>query len=484
MHEDVVRDLEYLNPWWRDGTPPAEQEHPQRLYYPVLEKMILQGRSELAVVVMGLRHTGKTHMLKQVVGKAIASGQYSPKQIVFVSGEFVELKTLIITDIVRIIEQKFVDPKKDWLLLIDEVQFFENWRQELKLIADHRPRIRCAASGSSATISKTEVIETGLGRIYQIYLPPLLFCEFLQQFRKAWPAALPTSDVQAMLEARLLGEELEVLNHEFINYINFGAFPLLAHEYKDGHCASWQELRREAHKNVVDFHVKRELSLLFGAHSSGLLHNLGHQLIENNAQGYGQQKIMKRLQTNDLTLRRYLRFLEETYFIRCFRKFDERLRILRRRHTHCRFILENCSIPSLVGDAVDADSLDMGKRVKAAALSQFGKKSPFEDYGYIDYRRLTNPFEIDLCYLRNESWPRFLAEIKWQDNNTTFEEVSGRMERLVKNWSKKNPVKSALYCTSQTSYGDGAQLCEGMRVLPAAQFSAALGMMRIGYEQI
>lgn len=483
MHEEAIQNLEDLNPWHRNGKPPAEHEHPRRLYYPILEKRILQGRVGRAVVIMGLRRTGKTHMLKQVVGKAISSGQYAPQQIVFVSGDYGELRSRPITKIAQISEQKFVNPKQDWLLLIDEVQFFENWRQELKAIADLKPRIRCAASGSSSTIAKNMSSDTGLGRIYEIYLPPLLFCEFLQQFRNAWPATLQASDVQSMLEARLPGDELEVLNCEFINYINFGAFPLFAHEYQDGQCSSWQELRREARRNVVDFYVKWELSRLFGAHSPDLLHDLGHQLIENNTQEYSQRKIMKGLQTNDLTLRRYLRFLEETYFIRCFRKFDARLQTLKHRHTHCRFILENSSLPSLVGDAVDADSLDMGKRVKAAVLSQFGTKSFFEDYGYIDYRRLTNPFEIDLCYLAEENWPKFLAEIKWKDSNATFEEVSGRMERLVRNWSKKNPVRSALYCTSRTSYGDGAKLHEGMRVLPAAQFSAALGMMRIGYEQ-
>lgn len=484
MKEEIVQLLkDYLNPWWSDAKPPAEHAHPHRLYYPILEKRILQGRVGRAVVIMGLRRTGKTHMLKQVVGDAIATGQYAPQQIVFISGDYGRLRKMLITEIVQAIEQKIVNPKQDWLLLIDEVQFFDNWRQELKVIADHMPRIRCAASGSSSTIAKNMSSETGLGRIYEMDLPPLLFCEFLQQFRNAWPAALPTSDVQAMLEARLPDEELEVLNREFINYINFGAFPQLAYEYQDEQCASWDELKMEAHKNIVERYVEPGLSRLFGARSPGLLHDLGSWLLENNAQEYGQQKIMKKLQTNDITLRRYLRFLEEAYFIRCFRRFDPNLKTLKHRHTHCRFILANCSMPSLVGDAVDADSLDMGKRVKAAALSQFGKKSFFEDYGYIEHGRAVPPFEIDLCHLGLDGWPQFLAEMKWLDSAEAFEQTSGNMERLMRKWSKKNPVRPALYCTSRTSYGDGAKLSEGMRVLPAAQLSAALGMMRIGYEQ-
>ena len=484
MHEEAARVLEeQLNPWRRDGTLPAEQEHPHRLYYPILEKRILQGRVGRAVVLVGLRRTGKTHMLKQVVGNAITTGQYAPKQIIFVSGDYAELKSLTITEIVRVIEQKLVNPEKDWLLLIDEVQFFEDWRQHLKIIADHKPRIRCAASGSSATISKNMSSETGLGRIYEMYLPPLLFCEFLKRFRNAWPASLPASDAQAMLEARLPREELETLNSEFINYINFGAFPLLAHEYRDGKCASWEDMKLEAQKNVVEFYVERELPRLFGAHSPDLLHLLGKRLIGNNAKEYSQQKTRKELQTNDLTLRRYLSFLEGAYFIRCFRKFDGHLKPLKYRHTHCKFVLGNCSMPSLVENTMEADSLGIGARVEAAALSQFDRKTSLEECGYIKHGRPEAQFEIDLCHLNMEGWPKLLAEIKWDNSTTTFEQTSGKMERLVKNWNKKNPVRPALYCTSQTIYGDGAKLCEGMRVLPAAQFSVALGMMRIGYEQ-
>ena len=482
MHEAAARVLEEYNPWWCDGSLPAEHWHPHRLYYPILEKRILQGRVGRAVVIVGLRRTGKTHMLKQVVGKAIETGQYPPKQIVFVSGDFADLKNLPISEIVGLIEQKIVNPQKDWLLLIDEIQFFEDWRQHLKIIADHKPHIRCAASGSSATISKTKSSETGLGRIYEMYLPPLLFCEFLKQFRKTWPAGLPVSDAQTMLEARLPGEELEMLNSDFINYINFGAFPQLAHEYKDGQCASWEDMRLEVRKNVVEFYVEHELLRLFGARSRDFLHRLGKRLIDNNATVYRQKKILEELQTNDTTLQKYLRFLEDAYFIRCFRKFNQHLKGLKHRHTHCKFVLENCSMPSLVEQTVKADSLGIGIRVEAAVLSQFGIRSFFEEYGYIDTYRLRNPFEIDLCHLGKGNWPNFLAEIKWKDSDATFEKVSSRMERLVKNWSKKNPVSPALYCTSQTSYGDGAKLCEGMRVLPTAQFSAALGIMRIGYE--
>ena len=484
MHEEVLSALkEDLNHWWIDGSLPQEHWHPHRLYYPILEQRVLQGRKDQVVALVGLRRTGKTHMLMQVIGSAIATGQYNPKQIVFVSGDEPRLRRMGILDIVRLIKRELVNPEQDWLLIIDEVQFFDEWEHDLKVIADRQPYIRCVASGSSARILKKKLSETGLGRIDEIRLPPLLFCEYLKQFRHAWPSSLPAEGFRAILDARLASEDLEGLNREFINYINFGSFPILAYEYKNGSFESWKQLRTSARRNVIEFYVDHELPQLFGVSSSDLLRRLGWRLVNNNAAQYSQNKTLRELGTNDLTLRKYLDFLEGAYFIKCFRKIDENLKLLRYRHTHCKFILENCSLPSLVGNTVQADSLGIGTRVEAAVLSQFGKKLSFEEYGYIKHGRTKPPFDIDLCYLGQDNWPKFVAEIKWMDNTRIFEQVSDRMKFLLGNWSQKNPARPSLYCTSQTSYGDGAKLYEGMRVLPAAQFCAALGMMRIDNER-
>lgn len=480
MHEEIVSVLKTeLNPWWIDGNPPPEHRDPHRLYYPILEQRVLQGRKDQVVALIGLRRTGKTHMLMQVIGSAIATGQYNPKQIVFVSGDEPRLRRMGILDIVRLIKRELVNPEQDWLLIIDEVQFFNEWEHDLKVIADRQPFVRCAVSGSSARILKKKRSETGLGRIDEMRLPPLLFCEYLKQFRHAWPSNLPMEGFHAMLDVQLPSEELETLNQEFINYINFGAFPSLAYEYKNGGCESWEQLRASAQRNVVAFYVEHELPLLFGVNSSDLLRRLGERLVNNNATQYSEKQTRQELETNDFTLRKYLDFLEGAYFIKCFRKIDQHLKFLKHRHTHCKFILENCSMPSLAKERVKEDSHGIGNRVEAATLAQFDKKRPFEEYGYLEYRRLARPLEIDLCYLNEERWPKLLAEIKWKDDNKVFEQVSGGMQLLARNWSKKKKAKPELYCTSKASYGDGAQLGAGMRVIPAAQFSAALGMDRI-----
>ena len=465
-----------LNPWWRDGKPPQEHEQPHRLYYPFLEKLVFQGPVQETTVLIGLRRIGKTHMLKQLVGKAIAEGWYDPRQVVFVSGIYQELKRIPITTLVEAIEESIVNPEKDWLLLIDEVQFFDDWESHLTAISDHQPRVRCVVSGSSATVLKKKRTETGLGRLDELQLPPPLFCEYLQLFTSCWPKDVAPDDPEAMLDAVLPDDQLASINREFINYLNFGSYPGPAYEHQQGKPSSLDILVNKARRNVVLFLIDRELPGLLGTADMGLMHEVGKFLVARITKEYSHAKAVKDLKTNAPTLRKYLTFLEGAYFIRPLRKINEQLKYLRRARTHCKFLLENCSIPSLLNGPVAADSIGIGQRVEGAALAQFDKELPFEDYGYLSCQVKKKKFEIDLCYLDPHNHSKMLAEIKWADNAAQFKEVADKMDMLIELWGKDKDPKPRLYCTSQTSYGQDER---GMRIIPAAQFSAALGMRRI-----
>ena len=475
MTDEAIAILkQVLNPWWRDGKPPREHEQPHRLYYPLLEKLVFQGPVEETMVLTGLRYIGKTHMLKQLAGKAIAEGWYEPRQVVFVSGTCLDLSRIPITTLVRAIEESLVNPKQDWMLLINEVQHFDDWESHLTFLSDHKPRVRCVVSGSSATVLKKKRTTRGVGRLDMLRLPPLLFCEYLQLFTSCWPGDVAPDDPEAMLDAVLSDDQLAGINREFINYLNFGSYPHLAYEYQQGDPASLELAVNRAGRNVVGFYIDRELPDLLGATDISLVHDLCRLLMTSNTKEHSHKKVMEELNANAPTLRKYLAFLEGIYFIRPFRKINERLEYLRRSRTHCQFLLENCSMPALINGPVTADSVDIGQWVEAAALAQFDKEWPFEEYGYLSCQISDKKFEIDLCHLDPQDNPMMLAEIKWSDSAAEFKKVADNMKMLLELWDKE--PKPRLYCTSQTSYGQDK--C-GMRIIPAAQFSAALGMRRI-----
>ena len=471
---EILKDV--LNPWWHDGKPPQEHEQPHRLYYPFLEKLVFQGPVKETTVLIGLRRIGKTHMLQQLVGKAIAEGWYEPRQIVFVSGASLDLKRVPITTLVRTIEQSLVNPKQDWMLLIDEVQFFDDWESHLTFLSDHKPRIRCVVSGSAATVLKKKLTETGLGRLDELPLPPLLFCEYLQLFTSCWPEDIARDNPEAMLDAVLPDDQLASINREFINYLNFGSYPGPAYEYLQGEPSSLEILVNKAGRNVVGFFIERELPYLLGVTNISLMHEMGKYLIERSTKEYSHKKAMAALRTNGPTLRKYLTFLERAYFIRPLRKINEQLEYLRRPQTHCKFLLENSSIPSLINGLVSADSVGIGQRVETAVLAQFDKEKMLEKYGYLSCAVKKKKFEIDLCYLNQLDHPKMLADIKWTDRAVDFKKVADNMDMLLELWGRDKEPKPRLYCTSKTSYDHDER---GMRIIPAAQFSAALGMRRI-----
>lgn len=476
--------LEDFNPWWQEDGLPKESELPRRKYYSNLESMVLEGEPGQITVLKGLRRTGKTIMLKQLVASALAKGIYKREQIVFLSGIASELKQKTILRLTHDIRGRF-KRDEDWMLIIDEVQFFHDWKRDLTYIADHLPRVRCVASGSSATVLNLwkEQTETGMDRILELKLPPLLFCEYLD-FIDSWPDQLPNQDFSSIVNARLDEDALANLNRNFLDYINFGAFPRLAYAAgaydKDRFAKEIDKLAKKIRTNVITAYIDKDLPQHLGVTDKGKLHNLGKHIIGNPTTVYMQKNYKENLKMTMPTLTRYLKFMEGAYFIRVWRKIDSELRILQNESTHCKFILENCSMTSLVFQNVDEASLGAGQWVENTVLSQFAKTTDFEECGYIHYKRKRHKaIEVDMCHLDPRGWPLMLAEIKWSDDEEAFEKVADGMSHLVKKWGKEKKAAPRMYCTSKTRYDADAKLSTSLQIIPAAQFSIALGIERI-----
>lgn len=450
------------------------------MYYPSFASMVFKTKADWVTVLMGLRRIGKTHMLKQLIGDAIAQGVYEPDQIVLLDASYSGLTHSSIMDFVYACKSGVVDADKDWLLLLDEIQVFDDWERELKVIADHEPRIKCVVTGSSATALKKKRTETGLGRIQELILPPLLFCEYLD-FCKTWPARLPQGDFDAIIGTRLEPADVAKLNQEFASYINFGAYPQIAFEYASyGGSPSLETVIEQLAANVVTAFVGREIPSLLGAEDIGLLHRLGRFIIANNTRPYSQKKCAHRMNKPAATIRKYLQFLEAAYFIRAFKKINDERQTLSHPHTHCKFILENCSVPSLTTDFFSDVLSGKGRRVEAVVLSQFSSKNVLEDYGYLSFKRKGTETEVDLCHLDIHNWPIMLTEIKWRDDDEVFQKAEDNFTHLLDKWGRKDKAAPRLYCTSESVYGERG----AMRIIPAAQFSVALGVKRISYAPV
>ena len=271
--QEILRDS---NPWWQEDSLPIETNLPKREYYSNLESLVLKGQPGQITVLKGLRRTGKTIMLRQLVAAALEKRIYKREQIVFLNGVASELRQKTILQLTHDIRRRFKSDE-DWLLVIDEVQFFRDWQRDLTYIADLLPHVRCVASGSSATVLNLwkQQTETGLDRIVDLKLPPLLFCEYLY-FINSWPSQLPDESFDSIIDARMDAEALARLNENFLDYINFGAFPRLAYALRNNKLEDELiKLAINIRTNVIAAYIDKDLPHHLGVRDKERLHNLG-----------------------------------------------------------------------------------------------------------------------------------------------------------------------------------------------------------------
>lgn len=164
-------DLAFLNKHWKEE---ATYHFPEkRELYPSLVEAL---GKKLIVSLVGLRRTGKTTLLKQLINYLLEQ-KVPPLNILFYSfDEPAELQNII--DEYLKISSKNINQEKLYFFL-DEVQKLPHWQNKVKLYYDHYPNIKFVVSGSSSIFIR-KYAESLAGRIKEFWLNPLSFREFLQ----------------------------------------------------------------------------------------------------------------------------------------------------------------------------------------------------------------------------------------------------------------------------------------------------------------
>lgn len=163
--------LAFLNKHWKEGfVHPFPQ---QRELYPVLVDAL---GKKLIISLVGLRRTGKTTLLKQLMNVLVERNVPRQNILFYSFDEPAELQT-VIDEYLRI-SSKSLDQEQLYFFL-DEVQKLPHWQNTVKLYYDHYPLVKFIVSGSSSLFIRKDS-ESLAGRIKEFWLPLLSFREFLQ----------------------------------------------------------------------------------------------------------------------------------------------------------------------------------------------------------------------------------------------------------------------------------------------------------------
>ena len=167
--------IHLLNPWWQNES--FETGIIRNRYIDPLWKTLSRKQS---VLIVGSRRVGKTTLLLQIIQRLLQ--HTPPDHILYLLLDHPQLSQHTIMGLVDEFRGHFRLHRKEKIyLFLDEIQYIDNWEQEVKALADtENVKIFLSGSASSELLTKKSFL-TGRIETHMIY--PLDFPEFLQ-FKK------------------------------------------------------------------------------------------------------------------------------------------------------------------------------------------------------------------------------------------------------------------------------------------------------------
>lgn len=434
--QEVQRRLGVDNPWWKAGSgiDPEEADWPRRAYFTHFARLALDTAVRRAVVLIGPRRVGKTVMLKHLVQRLLDDGVpgvsilYASLDTPLYSGRSLE-------SLVRM----FIDlhahaPQQPLWVLFDEVQYLKDWEVHLKSLVDTFANIRFIASGSAAAALRMKSRESGAGRFTEFVLPPLTFAEYLLFARQEDKLIVEREGEGVPAYA---ATDIDALNAEFINYLNYGGFPEAVMNP-----AVRANPSRFLRQDIVDKVLLKDLPSLYGIADTQELNRFFNVLAFNTGDEVGLEALSKHAGIGKQRLAEYLEYLEAAFLIRRVHRIDQNALRLKRARTF-KVYLTNPSVRAALFGFVRSEDQAMGNLAETAVWSQWLHDTAIsQSLHYARWKAGRQDLEVDIVSvdLRTQK-PRFAVEIKWSDRvPDDLRELRGLKELVGRHTLVRRPL--------------------------------------------
>lgn len=167
-----------FNRWWDTGRVDDIYLRPYKrgLFFQLIQYF----DTRQVLVIYGLRRTGKTTLMYQLVDFLLKKGVERKKILYFSFDEKIStLEELLKTYSDLIISKDLARAERTYIFL-DEIQKLKDWENQLKIFYDLYPNIKFIVSGSASITIQKKAVESLAGRIFEFVLPLLPFKEFLE----------------------------------------------------------------------------------------------------------------------------------------------------------------------------------------------------------------------------------------------------------------------------------------------------------------
>lgn len=426
--KQIVSAIQRNSSWWGESSHHMFQDLPKRMHYAKILSLVKQRDPTRALVLMGPRRVGKTVILYQVIDALIHDG-VDQKKILFASLDNPLFRLSSLEEIVLWGFESTQTSLSNSYVFFDEVQYLENWEQQLKVLVDMYPEVKFVVTGSATAALHKKSKESGAGRFTDYMLPPLSFYEYMV--------------IKAELENLSANSiDLEKLNSLYIDYLNYGGFPesLSSENVRD-----FPE--QYIGQDILDKVLMRDLPSVFGITNPSELNRLFAALAYNTANEVSLESITQTSGVSKNDINRYLDYFEAAFLVKIIDRTDNKNHQFKRR-TFFKVILSNPSLRSAIFGKVTENSPELEGLAETAIFSQLVIYFwHFELYKYARWNRGGSKGEVDLIHVNKQGKPVAALEIKWTDR---FAEGVEEPKSLL-TYCRENSLKTA-YVTSKTIF--------------------------------
>lgn len=251
-------------------------------------------RTDVVKVITGIRRCGKSTLMAQLIEQMISEG-IDEKSIYYMNFESVLAQDIIsFRDLNEDIAEK-IDKKKRAYIFLDEIQRIEEWERTVNsLMVDYDADIYI--TGSNAHLLSSELSTYLSGRYVELNMLPLSFKEYLE--------LNPASDGRSRMS-------------RFSDYVWYGAMPMIDPDYDEGFI--------DDHLiGIYNTIMNKDIQSRLNVKDIDKLEQMSKFMLSNIGNITSSSSISKFTGMNHVTVRSYIKALEEAYIFYKAERYDIR----------------------------------------------------------------------------------------------------------------------------------------------------------------
>ncbi|MDP2925398.1 MAG: ATP-binding protein [Nanoarchaeota archaeon] len=398
ISKTLKMNLEKHNPHWKEK---FVYDYPiKRELFLVLLKNI---KNKQIITVSGLRRTGKTVIIKQLIDYLIEKSTNRTKILYFSFDEEQPKIEELINEFTRLANIELSN--EEIFIFLDEIQKLPDWQDQIKYYYDNF-KIKFIVSGSSSLFIRKKVKESLAGRSFDFHLKPLNFKEFLLFRNKK-----EVLEKQNIFKNEIKKEFEIYIRKQFIDTLN-----------EDN------EFSREYVKSILEKIIHIDIPKVFPIENEELLFKLLRIIATNPGMIIEYENLGKEIGINRITLSNYLFYLEEAFLIKKIYNYSKNMLTSEKKSK--KFYINSNSFFEFLNSQVD-ESKVIENLIAIETPSRFFWRTPFKE-------------EVDFILELDEGKKLLPVEVKYR-NTILDKDSKGVVKFCIKNNLKEGLILTKDY---------------------------------------